>query len=99
MKFSNYNYWHVVIGVIAASLPFIALGTKFGAENGLLIFIVFVSCLLVAKLVIYLFTRRSKLARGTAIAMHGNLIFLLFLPGHLREEINKLEESEKPRSD
>lgn len=95
MKLSDYNYRHVLIGAVTASVPFVALGIKFGTLKGLLIFFVFVAFLLVARLTIYLFTRRSKLAKGTAIAMHGNLIFLLFLPGHLREEMSKLEEHEK----
>jgi len=95
MKLSDYNYRHVLIGVVAASAPFVALGIKFGTLNGLLIFFVFVAFLSVARLTIYLFTKRSKLAKGTAIAMHGNLIFLLFLPEQLRKEMSKLEEHEK----
>lgn len=95
MKSSDYNYRHILIGVVSTSVPFVALGVKFGALKGLLIFFVFVAFLLAARLTIYLFTRRSNLAKGTAIAIHGNLIFILFLPKHLKQKVNKLEEYER----
>ena len=95
MKFSDYNNKHVLIGVVAASLPFIALGIKFGALKGLLIFGLVVARILIARFTVYLFTRSSKVASGGAVAMQWNLLFLLFLPKHLREEMQKLEEREK----
>ena len=94
MKFSNYNYKYVLVGIVATSIPFIALGFKFGAEGAVLIFVVTVGILLFGKFLIYLFMRRSKLAKGTAIAMNWYMVFLLFLPKHLREEMGRLKESE-----
>jgi hypothetical protein len=94
VKFSEYNYLQVVIGVIAASVPFVALGFKFGAAKGFLILLLFVSALLAAKLTIYLFTRRSKLLKGAAIALEGNLVFLFFLPKHLKQQLKTLKERE-----
>jgi hypothetical protein len=94
MKFSEYNYLHVIIGVVAASLPFIALGFKFGAAKGFITLLLFVTALLLAKLTIYLFTRRGKLLKGAAIALEGNLVFLFFLPKHIKQQLKTLRERE-----
>lgn len=92
------RYRSIIIGLVAASLPFVALAYKFGIKKAIAIFLVVVVTILSAKLAIYLFTRKSKLAKGTAIALQGNLIFLYFIPKSLKEQMRELEENEQKSS-
>jgi len=88
-----------MIGIVAALLPFIALAYKFGLKKTVVVFVVVVFTFISANFAIYLFEKRSKLAKGAAIAMQGNLLFLLFIPKPLKEQMRKLVEKEKLSSD
>ena len=79
---------------MAASLPFIAFGYKFGLLKSLLIFTVVLVAVLLAKLAIYLFTRRSKVAKGAANLLQNNLIFLLFMPRQIKAKMQELKDKE-----
>ena len=65
---NNINYKYLIIGIAVFLLPFIALGYKYGIESALLILIFVSITIIFAKITIYLFTRKNKLAKGGAIA-------------------------------
>lgn len=69
MKRRDNHYRDITIGIAAASVPFVALGYKYSTHKTLLILVVVVTTLFTAKILIHLFSRRSKLAKGAAIAM------------------------------
>lgn len=88
----------IIIGLVAASIPFFALAYKFGFKKTAAIFIIIIVTFLFAKIAIYLFGRRSNLTKSAAIAMQGNLIFLFFLPKTLKQQISELKHNEKTPS-
>ena len=57
--------------------------------------LLFVATWLYGLLVIYLWGRQSVLAKLVAVILLSNVLFLLFLPNSLKEQLNLLKKAEQ----
>lgn len=89
---------NVILGLAVFAVPVAALAYRFGAGSALAVLAWVLVIYAIAWLAVYLFTRRSKAAKAGAVILYPELLFVLFLPRHLKRKLARLEEQEARQS-
>ncbi|HKK05494.1 MAG TPA: hypothetical protein VKA50_06555 [Gammaproteobacteria bacterium] len=98
MDLNRNRIGNVILGLAVFAVPVAALAYRFGAGSALALLAWVLAIYGVANLAVYLFARRNKAAKAGAAILYPELLFILFLPRHLKRSLARLEEQEARQS-
>lgn len=98
MNQSGQRIGAIILGMVVFAIPFIALAYRFGCVRALFTLAWIVAVYTIARLAVYSFSRRSRAAKTAAIILYPELLFLFFLPAHLKKSLAKLKAAEATRA-
>ncbi|OGB24465.1 MAG: hypothetical protein A3I66_10670 [Burkholderiales bacterium RIFCSPLOWO2_02_FULL_57_36] len=99
MSIRRHNIRDTVIGLVVMAIPLAALTYKLGVWISIFVFFGIVFSYLFARLALFMFAKRNPGAKGFAILICPELVFMFFLPRQLKLELAELKEKARSSSD
>jgi hypothetical protein len=89
----NKEVQNILIGLVVLVCPLVLIGFKYGVWAALTLLCGMIGTLFIAQLALFIFSKRSRLAKGVAVLIWPELIFKFLLPKKYNLEIAKMNEN------